>query len=382
MQGGASRVRACPPGVLERPKRVGSPRVRWRWCAGVRARCSGVQAGAGASGLACDAALCSNAIAMLLDRLLASLRVEVAPFAVCDVRRGWRVVMPPEGHVSLSFVVRGQGQLREAGGRVHPLHEGTVILAPPVSAGGRGLRVEPPEGAAHELDVAAEHRTPAQGPAASEGLRRMVAGAGDGALLLVCGAARATYGGRVGLFDGLREPLLVEFEDDPRIRAVFEALLAEQASPAAGSQTMMVALMTQGLVAVLRRLCDSGTCSLPWMVALGDDRLVRALDLMLEAPERPHTLESVARAAGMSRSAFAERFTSTFGRTAMDLLREVRLDRGAELLRTTDLPVQTVAERVGLSSRSYFSKAFRARFGVDPAGYRATAREDERAAAS
>lgn len=309
---------------------------------------------------------------MLLDRLLASLRVEVAPLTVCDVRRGWRVLMPPDGHVSLHFVVRGHGRLREASGTVHPLHEGAVFVGPP----GGGLRVEPPEDAAHELDAAADCSLP------ENGLRRMVAGAGDGALLLVCGAVRATYGGSVGLFDGLREPLIVEFEDDPRIRAVFEALLAEQATAAPGSETMMRALMTQGLVAVLRRLCDSGTCTLPWMVALGDDRLVRALDLMLEAPERPHTLESVAKVAGMSRSAFAERFTSTFGRTAMDLLREVRLDRGAELLRTTDLPVQTVAERVGLSSRSYFSKAFRARFGVDPAGYRSTAREDEQAAAS
>lgn len=309
---------------------------------------------------------------MLLDRLLTSLRVEVAPFAVCDVRRGWRVLMPPDGHVSLHFVVRGEGRLREPDGRVHPLHEGAVFVGPP----GGALRIEPPEDAAHELDAAAECSRP------EHGLRRMVAGAGDGALLVVCGAMRATYGGSVGLFDGLREPLIVEFEDDPRIRAVFEALLAEQAAPAPGSETMMRALMTQGLVAVLRRLCDSGTCSLPWMQALGDDRLVRALDVMLEAPERPHTLESVARAAGMSRSAFAERFTTTFGRTAMDLLREVRLDRGAELLRTTNLPVQTVAERVGLSSRSYFSKAFRAQFGVDPAGFRATARQDEAAAAS
>jgi AraC family transcriptional activator of mtrCDE len=325
---------------------------------------------------------------MLLDRLLASLRVEVAPLTVCDVRRGWRVVMPPEGHVSLHFVVRGHGRLRDADGRVHPLHEGAVFVGPP----GGGLRVEPPDDAAHELDAAADCSLPEQellwrpvpdrAPAAPEGLRRMVAGAGDGALLMVCGAVRATYGGSVGLFDGLREPLIVEFDDDPRIRAVFEALLAEQANPVPGTQTMMRALMTQGLVAVLRRLCDSGTCTLPWMVALGDDRLVRALDLMLESPERPHTLESVAKVAGMSRSAFAERFTTTFGRTAMDLLREVRLDRGAELLRTTDLPVQTVAERVGLSSRSYFSKAFRAQFGVDPAGYRAAAREDEHAAAS
>ncbi len=306
---------------------------------------------------------------MLLDRLLASLRVEVAPFAVCDVRHGWRVLMPPDGHVSLHFVVRGEGRLRELDGHEHPLRAGTVFVAAP----GRALRVEPLDGATDELDAAAD----CSGP--EHGLRRLVAGVGDGALLMVCGAVRATYGGRVGLFDGLREPLVVDFEADPRVRAVFEGLLTEQATAGPGSQMMMRALMTQGLVTVLRRLCDSGTCELPWLQALGDDRLVRALDVMLEAPERPHTLESVARAAGMSRSAFAERFTTTFGRTAMDLLREVRLDRGAELLRTTDLPVQAVAERVGLSSRSYFSKAFRSRFGVDPAGYRA---QGDEAAAS
>ncbi|MCX4239132.1 helix-turn-helix transcriptional regulator [Paraliomyxa miuraensis] len=309
---------------------------------------------------------------MLLDRLLASLRVEVAPFAVCDVRRGWRLVVPPDGHVSLHFVVQGEGRLREPDGREYPLPRGAVFVAPP----GRALRVEPMGEAADELVAAADCSLP------EHGWRRLVAGSGESALLMACGAIRVTYGGGVGLFDGLREPLVVEFEDDARVRVVFEGLLAEQADPAPGSQTMMRALMTQGLVAVLRRLCDSGTCSLPWMQALGDDRLVRALDAMLDAPERPHTLESVARIAGMSRSAFSERFSTTFGRTAMDLLREVRLDRGAELLRTTDLGVQEVADRVGLSSRSYFSKAFRTRFGTDPASYRAAAREDRTAAAS
>lgn len=309
---------------------------------------------------------------MLLDRLLMSLRVEVAPFAVCDVRRGWRLLMPPAGHVSMHFIVRGEGRLRDPDGRVQPLSEGAVFVAPPALA----LRVEPLDDAADELDAAADCSLP------EHGLKRLVVGTDESVLLMVCGAVRATYGGRVDLFDGLREPLVVEFGDEPRVRAVFEGLLVEQANPSPGSQTMMRALMTQGLVAVLRRLCEGGTCTLPWMQALGDDRLVRALDVMLEAPERPHTLESVARAAGMSRSAFSERFSSTFGRTAMDLLREIRLDRGAELLRTTDLSVQAVAERVGLSSRSYFSKAFRARFGVDPAGYRAAAREDEAAAAS
>lgn len=310
---------------------------------------------------------------MLLDRLLASLTVDVAPFAVCEVLRGWRLHMPPDGHVSLNFVVRGQGRLRDALGDIHALREGTVFVAPP----GRAHWVEPPEGTATPLDRAADCSLPEHGL-----LRLATHDEDDAALMMVCGAIRATYGGGIGLFDGLRQPLTVDFGADARMRAVFEGLLAEQADPGPGSDTMMRALMTQGLVAVLRRLCDGQRCSLPWLAALGDERLVRALDVMLAAPEKPHTLESVARAAGMSRSAFSEHFSQTFGRTAMDLLREIRLDRGARILRTTDLPVQTVAERVGFASRSYFSKAFRTRFSIDPAGYRAAAHRDEQAAAS
>ena len=76
----------------------------------------------------------------------------------------------------------------------------------------------------------------------------------------------------------------------------------------------------------------------------------------------------------MSRSAFSEHFSQTFGRTAMELLRQIRLDRAAQLLRTSELPVQTVAERVGFASRSSFSRAFRSHFDIDPAGFRAMTR--------
>ncbi|MEX1366462.1 MAG: AraC family transcriptional regulator [Nannocystaceae bacterium] len=306
---------------------------------------------------------------MLLDRLLTSLRVEVAPFAVCDIRRGWSLHMPPDGHVSLHFIVRGRGRLLDTKGHEHPLREGTVIIAPP----GQHLRVEPPDGAADELDAAADCSLP------EHGLKRLIAGAGEAALLMVCGAVRATYGGGIGLFDGLREPLRVDFGDDPRMRAVFESMLDEQAASGPGTQTMLRALMMQGLVALLRRLCEDGSCTVPWLAAVGDPRLARALDVMLEAPEQPHTLESVAKAAGMSRSAFSERFGQAFGKSAMELLRQVRLDRGAELLRGTELTVEAVAHKVGFSSRSHFSRVFRGRFGVDPAGYRATGGRAEQA---
>ncbi|MCB1885358.1 MAG: helix-turn-helix transcriptional regulator [Geminicoccaceae bacterium] len=55
----------------------------------------------------------------------------------------------------------------------------------------------------------------------------------------------------------------------------------------------------------------------------------------------------------------------------MEFLKELRLHRATRLLETTDLPVKAVARNVGYDSRSYFSRAFRARYGVDPTAYRA-----------
>jgi AraC-like DNA-binding protein len=57
----------------------------------------------------------------------------------------------------------------------------------------------------------------------------------------------------------------------------------------------------------------------------------------------------------------------------MEFLQALRLARAAELLVGTDLPVKSVATRVGYSSRSSFTRAFVARQGAGPTAFRAAA---------
>jgi AraC family transcriptional activator of mtrCDE len=297
---------------------------------------------------------------MLLDELLASVDLDVAPFAVCEIRRGWSVDMPPDGHTTLHFVVAGEGTVRVGADPPRPFTPGAVIVIPP----GRPHRVDVLSPVAGVVDAAADCSVP------EHGLRRLNAGEGTGGTILVCGSVRATYAGAFGVFDGLTEPVVAAFGDDPRMRGVFEGLLAEQSDPGPGSMAMIRALMMQGIVALFRRLCDGGDCRVPWLAAIGDPQLARAVEVILARPADPHSLESIAKVAGMSRSSFSERFTRTFGRPAMDFLRETRLRRGADLLRATDLPVETVAHRVGFQSRSHFSRAFAGQYGVDPTTFR------------
>jgi transcriptional regulator GlxA family with amidase domain len=74
--------------------------------------------------------------------------------------------------------------------------------------------------------------------------------------------------------------------------------------------------------------------------------------------------------AGMSRSAFSEHFSKTFGRTAMEFVKGVRLRRAAELLVTTKRPIKAIAVDVGYHSRSHFTRAFKETHGLNPAAYR------------
>ena len=120
----------------------------------------------------------------------------------------------------------------------------------------------------------------------------------------------------------------------------------------------------------IRRYCEGGECRLPWLSALEDHRLGAALELMLAPANASLTVQDLAQAAGMSRSAFSQHFAEAFGQPPMEMLQEMRLRQAAKLLRETDMPVKQLAARLGYASRSHFSRSFRRQYGVAPADYR------------
>ena len=299
---------------------------------------------------------------LLLDRLLDGLDVGVSPFAICDVREGSSLVLQDNEGASLHYVLSGYGLARTMAGRTIELAPHTVMIAPPSSCLVVTCSVD------RTLTMPQPKCVPLPG-----GWQRAVVGDGPAGITLACGAVKAIHHQTTGLFDYLSVPLVETMAEEPAFRDPFKRLLDELSQPKPGTRMLAQILMKECLIALLRRHCRSGECSVPWLMALDHPRLGRAISAMLENPERPFTLQSLAEIAGMSRAAFAERFKEAFGRTAMDLLKEIRLRRAAHLLVSTDLPVKTIAYRVGFASRSHFSRAFKAFSGTDPAGYRAHA---------
>ncbi len=72
----------------------------------------------------------------------------------------------------------------------------------------------------------------------------------------------------------------------------------------------------------------------------------------------------------MSRTSFVVRFQAAYGETPLDFVQRVRLRHAATLLRTTALPIKVIAAAVGFASRSHFSRAVHAAYGIEPRGYR------------
>ena len=298
----------------------------------------------------------------LMDRLLSNMSVDVEPFALCRVSTGWRLTLPPPPHPMLHFVLEGSGLVRSGPDVVLPIYPYSLAVVP----GSHPHALESGQEATSEEVITSLPTI--------DGAHELTAGQGDRpSLRVACGLIEARYGEALALFEGLPGLIVVDLSPFPQVRAAFEGILAEQGSPGDGSTTLMQALMSQCLVYFLRGLADQSDVPLPWLTALDDPDLGRALDAMLDDPAGSHTVESLANTALMSRSTFAKRFHEAFGSTPLGFLHELRMRRAATLLqRSRHVPVERVAREVGFASRSRFSDAFKSRFGMTPAVFRAT----------
>jgi LacI family transcriptional regulator len=108
------------------------------------------------------------------------------------------------------------------------------------------------------------------------------------------------------------------------------------------------------------------------VLALDDREAAAAVRFIREHACDPDglTIDDIADQLAMSRSVLQRRFKAATGRTLHDEILRVRLGRAKELLAATDLPIATVAERLGFKHQEYMGDVFRKRLGVTPAQYR------------
>jgi AraC-like DNA-binding protein len=133
-----------------------------------------------------------------------------------------------------------------------------------------------------------------------------------------------------------------------------------------GGDVMLDRLGDALFILVVRVVMQREAVDHGYLAALADKRLARAFQAMHHEPGRVWTLDTLGRAAGLSRSAFATRFHAMVGMTPMNYLTRWRMQLAQDGLSDPQLSMIDIAERAGYTSEAAFSRAYKREFGTTP----------------
>jgi AraC-like DNA-binding protein len=161
-------------------------------------------------------------------------------------------------------------------------------------------------------------------------------------------------------------------DDDGWLRSTIRFVAREATALRPGSETVITRLADVLVIHAVRAwLASTGPEERGYLAGLCDPQLGRAMMLMHQEPERSWQVATLAKVAGMSRSAFAARFSELVGKPVMAYLTELRLHLARQELCESSEPVASLAARYGYQSEVAFARAFRRCFGTSPRSVRA-----------
>lgn len=205
-------------------------------------------------------------------------------------------------------------------------------------------------------------------------------GGGGIPVSLVFGCFTFEDKGRNPLVESLPPMIHIRADSEPSVQwleTTLQFVASEAASSLPGAETVTNRLADILFVQAVRAHIAGGSCQVSgWLKALADPQIGQALRLIHDGPQQPWTVESLAKAVAMSRSAFAARFTALAGEAPFRYLTAWRMKKASHMLLRGD-PIAAVAPAVGYDTDTAFGKAFKKYAGTTPGEFRRQARESE-----
>lgn len=197
-------------------------------------------------------------------------------------------------------------------------------------------------------------------------------GGGGAPTTVVCGSLSFDHASLKPIAQLLPRFILVK-ADQARTLALhitMQALASEMTEQVPGSEIVANRLAEVLFIQILRaHIASTPERNQGWLRAIFDPQMGTALSAVHDRVDTPWTVESMAAAAGMSRSAFAARFKEILGQTPLEYITEWRMQKAIRLLERRDKKLPDVARLVGYESDAAFSKAFKRVVGSNPGEY-------------
>ncbi|MDR9051985.1 AraC family transcriptional regulator [Burkholderia multivorans] len=151
----------------------------------------------------------------------------------------------------------------------------------------------------------------------------------------------------------------------------------ESAGEKPGGYAILNALTSALFTLVLRAASESGQAPAGLLALAGHPRLAPAISAMFADPARPWSLPELADLCNMSRATFMRHFQDKLGRSATDLLTDIRMTLAANELKKPTMSTEAVAEAIGYRSVAAFRRVFTDKMGMTSGQWRRLANEGE-----
>jgi AraC-like DNA-binding protein len=303
-----------------------------------------------------------KAVSDVLTDVLNTLQFKGRVFCYCKFTAPWAIRLRARSCAHFHFIERGQCwvELEETRGATSVAAGELVIL---------------PHGAAHILSDNRRAKA-ADVDCLLEGSDDLVLrhGGGGAETSTVCGAF--TFENQVGNPIVSLLPRIVHVQKDQvgtsvSLRSVLRMLADEAGFRREGSGSIIGHLTGIIFVQAVRAWIQTQPHGQGgWLGALRDKQISAALNLIHRRPDEPWTISRLAGEVGMSRSPFANKFTSLVGEPPLTYLTRWRMSLAAGHLRNDQMRIRDVAARVGYESQASFTNAFKRSFAVSPTEYK------------
>lgn len=313
-----------------------------------------------------------------LGEALHVLRLSGTFYSCVELTTPWGIALPPfPGCMMFHVVTAGRCWLEVPGAEPRWLEAGSLVLVP--HGDGHAVRSAPGASDTPLFDIPAQRLSERcelmrhGGPAP---LRPLAAGpnAPSAVCQATCGVVRFEHAAAkqlISLLPRVIEVRPADLDDGGWIQSTIRFIAREARSLRPGAETVITRLADILVIQAIRSwLSSTGAEQHGYLAGLRDPQVGRAMTLMHREPERSWQVATLAKAVGMSRSAFAARFAELLGKPVMGYLTELRLRLAWHELQHGSLSITSLAARYGYQSDVAFSRAFRRFFGATPSSVR------------
>jgi AraC-like DNA-binding protein len=194
-----------------------------------------------------------------------------------------------------------------------------------------------------------------------EGDEPIIVNEGDGPITsMICGSIHFRSGHRNPLLAALPRLILVKAETGgSRLESLARIMTAEVDAADFGSDIVNNKLADVLFVLAVRHYIQTAVDQRGVLAALADPALCRALSAIHADPGHGWTVASLASRAGMSRTAFSNRFGQMVGESPISYLTNWRMQQAEHLMRTQGATVAAMAEQFGYETETAFRRAFK-----------------------